>query len=213
MKTPTASSTKRPITVTVSGDRNSGKTTLIAVVAHALENSNHRVHKPDHVPNAFAAIADLHEQFDITFVEDNGDGAVPYVFAAREEVLKEEIARLTAEVGRLHAEAVSLSRPSPEQLDDEIDKAFAEARTAAELGIQLRNVQRQQNELRFKSLELMRGRDGNLDKARDRLRRAFGYVTPPAPPIRYIHEERLPAEARLLAANEALMGAEHEEGC
>lgn len=62
---------KRPITVTVSGPRTSGKTTLIAVVAQALRGSNHLVKTPAHVPSAAAAIADLHEQFDISFVESD----------------------------------------------------------------------------------------------------------------------------------------------
>lgn len=60
---------KRPITVSVAGERSSGKTTLIAVVAQALRNADHLVQTEPHVPSGAMAVRDLHEQFDVTFVE------------------------------------------------------------------------------------------------------------------------------------------------
>lgn len=60
---------KRPIQVIVTGPRGSGKTTLISVLAHALRGSGHIANVQPHVPPASVAIADLHEQFDITFHE------------------------------------------------------------------------------------------------------------------------------------------------
>lgn len=60
---------KRTI-VTVSGPPGAGKTTLIAILAQALRSANHKVEVPTHTPNATTAIADLHEQFDVKFVEE-----------------------------------------------------------------------------------------------------------------------------------------------
>lgn len=83
---------KRPITVTVAGERGSGKTTLISVVAHALENSGHKVAKGPYVPNATRAIADLHEQFDVTFVEQYEADTEVEGLRARNRELTERLA-------------------------------------------------------------------------------------------------------------------------
>jgi regulator of replication initiation timing len=99
---------KRPITVTVSGERGSGKTTLIAVVATALENSGHAVQKDRFVPNASRAVAELHEQFDITFVEQYDGQRRPVIHEAAKlratiEELRGQVAGLSGERSRLAA--------------------------------------------------------------------------------------------------------------
>jgi predicted nuclease with TOPRIM domain len=78
--------------VTVSGERGSGKTTLIAVVAQALENSGHKVAKGPYVPTASRAIADLHEQFDVTFVEQYDTDADVEGLRQRNHELAERLA-------------------------------------------------------------------------------------------------------------------------
>lgn len=102
MNLPIAPLRKRPITVTVAGERDTGKTTLIAVVAQALENAGHLVRKPDHVPNATQARAELREQFDVTFVEANGAGAG--ALARENEQLRASIADLRGQVAGLSAQ-------------------------------------------------------------------------------------------------------------
>jgi predicted nuclease with TOPRIM domain len=98
---------KRPITVTVSGERGSGKTTLIAVVATALENAGHAVQKDRFVPNAVRAVQELREQFDVTFVEQY-DGQSDLIHEAAKlratiEELRGQVAGLSGERGRLDA--------------------------------------------------------------------------------------------------------------
>lgn len=175
-------SRKRPITVTVSGERGSGKTTLISVLSHALESSEHRVVKPEGTPAAYAAIADLHEQFDITFVE-------------------------TGEIANDVSFPVLMTDA---ELDAEIDKAFHDIRSAAEFQSQLTQARRQQNELRFRTLELSNLVGQHKDSARDRLRRLFGRpASEPTPLIAPL--PRQSAEERLLHANEQSMGADEGE--
>ncbi|AXQ68591.1 hypothetical protein HOU00_gp052 [Caulobacter phage CcrPW] len=61
--------TKRPITVTVSSaEPGAGKTTLIALIGHALHNTGHSVKVPPQSAGPFHAHA-LQELFDVTFYE------------------------------------------------------------------------------------------------------------------------------------------------
>lgn len=96
---------KRPVTVVVSGERGSGKTTLIAILAHALENSGHAVQKEPHIPRASAAIADLHDQFDVVLVEDETN----HIAGAPSTNWEAECARIVAVDEKLRAEVVSLT--------------------------------------------------------------------------------------------------------
>lgn len=57
------------VTVTVSGARGSGKTTLMAVLAQALRGAGHEVDVPDHTPSASRAISDLSLPYRVTFRE------------------------------------------------------------------------------------------------------------------------------------------------
>jgi chromosome segregation ATPase len=100
---------KRPITVTVSGERGSGKTTLIAVVANALENSGHRVVKDRFVPAASRAVADLHEQFDITFVEQYEPESVSDQLVHEAATLRATIEELRGQVAGLSGERSRLA--------------------------------------------------------------------------------------------------------
>jgi energy-coupling factor transporter ATP-binding protein EcfA2 len=154
---------KRPITVTVSGERGSGKTTLIAVVAQALENSGHLVNKPDHVPNATTAVADLHEQFDVTFVEryeadvrELGEA----LQAAEVERLKAECARLAEIDEKLRAEivAVSAARDSAFSLLRDEQNAGDEAR--AEL-----TKLRWENEVNAVTIDALSSENASLHKS------------------------------------------------
>lgn len=77
---------KRPITVTVSSEgRDAGKTTLIALIAHALRGSGHRTMVP---PDSAGLLHNyrLDELFDVTFVEALGS-----VYTARQ--IEDEISR------------------------------------------------------------------------------------------------------------------------
>ncbi len=76
---PAFTPSKRPITITVSGERGSGKTTLIAILAQALSNAGHAVATERHVPNGTTAMLDLREQFVLTFNEVDADADTPTV--------------------------------------------------------------------------------------------------------------------------------------
>jgi chromosome segregation ATPase len=117
---------KRPITVTVSGERGSGKTTLIAVVSAALENSGHQVQKDRFVPNASRAIADLHEQFDVTFVEQYDPDSDATNLRERNRELTERLAEFrennirVVEESRAVAEEAAKLRATIEELRGEV---------------------------------------------------------------------------------------------
>lgn len=57
------------VTVTVSGDRGSGKSYLIAVLAQALRGAGHTATTEDHIPSALKAISDLSQPYNVTFRE------------------------------------------------------------------------------------------------------------------------------------------------
>jgi len=132
---------KRPITVTVSGERGSGKTTLISVVAHALRGSDHIANVPDHVPNVTQAIADLHEQFDVTFIEgDLADLEIEHLLemiTARDATIAKqrvEIEGLNNELDS-HKEALAASIANANTAWARVSEVIAE-RDAALRGVQ-----------------------------------------------------------------------------
>ncbi|UTC28597.1 P-loop containing nucleoside triphosphate hydrolase [Brevundimonas phage vB_BpoS-Marchewka] len=57
------------VTVTVSGDAGSGKSTLMAVLAQALRGAGHEVVVPENTPSTTRAISDLSRPYRVTFRE------------------------------------------------------------------------------------------------------------------------------------------------
>lgn len=189
---------KRPITVTVIGDRGSGKTTLIAVVAQALENSGHLVSKPEHVPNATRAVMDLHEQFDVTFVErdmtlDQEVARENANLRASIDELRGMVAGLKGENGRLRgsnsllvgtdeklraeiaalkqalSEAMSVVPITRAKVREQIDMAFEEVRQAAYVEMERNRLRTAAEDLRHQARKLGHEGDARLQKARERM--------------------------------------------
>lgn len=215
------------VTVTVSGDRNAGKSTLIAVLSQALLGAGHGVNIPKDTPSAISAIADLSRPYLVTFVEDYGQEGAPTgdleaaitritklsvtldEFRARNVDLVQEVTALKAE-----RDAALARVPDSAAVAAAISKALLYARESAIIDRDRQELVQRTESLKSESAKMRRESEARMHEADLTLRAAFtGTAYAPASPAQIQVERR--AAARHLSASDKLAlanGAEPRTG-
>lgn len=213
------------VTVTVSGDRGSGKTTLMAVLAQALRGAGHDVVVPDHTPSASRAISDLSLPYRVTFHElepghesltvkiDSSDVSdalreATEKLAAMRELLdqaEQDSAELAAALSKTTDELNDLRGriPTPAQAAAMIDKALTFAHESAIIDMDRQEVNRRTDELKAESAKMRRESEARIAEARALIREALTGERPRAKTPADIQMERR-AAARQLSAQDKL---------
>lgn len=105
----------RRCTVTVSGERGCGKSTLIAILAQALEGAGHAVSKPDHIKSAAQAISDLHHKFNVRFVEAADGESVTLTLDVDNAPVAEALKQAQQQIAACHADMQRVSADNTEK--------------------------------------------------------------------------------------------------
>jgi hypothetical protein len=201
----------RHCTVTVSGDRGAGKSTLISILAQALQGAGHDVSKPDHIKNASQAISDLHHKFKVHFVEAEEAETVTLTLAADTSPLREIIERnetlerMVEAANKREAElrAQLAKYPSPEEAAKRINHAITHVRDATLIQVQRENINRHVDSLKSESAKLRRESEARLHEANLSLTYALTGELKPSPTPASIQNDRR-AAARQLSAEDKL---------
>lgn len=174
------------VTVTVSGDRNAGKSTLIAVLSQALLGAGHGVNIPKDTPSAISAIADLSRPYLVTFVEDYGQEGAP---TGDLEAATAKIARLEERVNEFRDKNIELVQevqtltvdrdaaqarvPDSAVVAAAINKALLYARESAVIDRDRQELTRQTEDLKSRASKMRHEADARMKEAELSLRAAF----------------------------------------
>lgn len=155
------------VTVTVSGDRGSGKSYLIAVLAQALRGAGHTAITQDHIPSALKAITDLSRPYNVTFREQAAEkveevvgvlnDAVDEITTLRERVadLEENNEYLLAQVAHLRVVQPERAPALPQaEVDRLITAALTHVRDATIIEQQRHELQRRADDLKAQSRKM-----------------------------------------------------------
>lgn len=119
----------KKVNVFVTGATGTGKSTLIAVLAQALNGAGHATTVPPETPGVAAAISDLAEQFEVTFHE-----GVPTITGMDDETKFNTLMELTRQMHTLGQESrelqalISSHQAKRRMLDQEIEGRRREIR-------------------------------------------------------------------------------------
>ena len=174
------------VTVTVSGDRNAGKSTLIAVLSQALLGAGHAVNIPKDTPSAIRAITDLSRPYLVTFVEDYGQEGAP---TGDLEAATARIAKLSATMDEFRARNIDLVQevtalkaerdaalarvPDSTAVAAAISKALLYARESAIIDRDRQELNRQTEDLKSRASKMRHEADARMKEAELSLRAAF----------------------------------------
>ena len=192
----------RQVNVSVSGEPGSGKSTLIALLAQALEGAGHVAIKPPHIKTASAAIADLHHKFEVTFGEEVQQ-AVDDAASAIGDVTQENAA-LRAENAALRRELETRpQRMSSSEVNHAVARIITYVRDATMLDQARADINRHIDEKRDEARKLRDEAEARSREAEAMLRHALTGVRPPRATPASIQEARR-AAARNLSASDKL---------
>lgn len=197
------------VTVTVSGDPGSGKSTLIAVLSQALIGAGHAVDVPYGTPTAIQAITDLSRPYLVTFAEQDGRIVAP---PADAEAANAKIARLEERLSEFRAALLERTQqlseaqariPDPAVAAELVRKALTFARESAIIERDRQDLNRRTEDLKAESAKMRDEADARMVEARDLLTEALtGYRPPRKTPAQRQMERR--AAARNLSASDKL---------
>lgn len=212
------------VTVTVSGDPGSGKSTLIAVLSQALIGAGHAVDVPFGTPTAIQAITDLSRPYLVTFTErdgrvvaPNGDLEAANAKIARLQERMDEFRDRNIElVHALHAAEAArdeaLARiPDPEKTAAAISKALLYAREAAIIDRDRQELTRQTENLKSRAAKMRHESDARMKEASISLCVAFGGGTDWREAMPGAEQNKRRAAARNLSAEDKLALANGKE--
>ncbi|USN15560.1 P-loop containing nucleoside triphosphate hydrolase [Brevundimonas phage vB_BpoS-Kikimora] len=184
------------VTVTVTGDKGSGKTTLIAVLAQALAGAGHDVTVPEGTPSASRAISDLTRRYQVDFLE-----ASPTAL----EQAHQRIAELEAKIAAASRASI---QPAPggvytfQEAEDIITRAMTYLSDAVKLEMSREDTREEFNRVRTKMATLRHEADARRVKATAMLRGVLtGTPEAPARPADTEHTQAVAAARRMSASD------------
>ena len=198
------------VTVTVSGERGSGKTTLMAVLAQALRGAGHEVIVPDHTPTAAKAISDLTRPYVVTFREPASEH--PAEARAEEDAKDDKIKRLSETLDKFRDKLITVAKerdearaklPDPVKAAELVRKALTFARESAIIERDRQDLNRRTEDLKIESAKMRDEADARMVEAHDLLTEALTGTRPPRKTPAQRQMERRVA-ARNLTASEKL---------
>lgn len=219
------------VTVTVSGERGSGKSYLIAVLAQALRGAGHEAITPHNTPSAIQAISDLSRPYSVVFLESKPDekaqavqaidGAISEIESLRAQVIKLEAERtaLKAALGREHGRLFELEQRnayleqqvranvtnglSPDEINRLINRALTHARDGAKIEEARLEVLRRAESLKTDANKMRDEAEARQREAKAMLYQVFtGHRPAPLTPAQIQMERR--NAARTLSASDKL---------
>ncbi|UTC28445.1 hypothetical protein GURKE_04430 [Brevundimonas phage vB_BpoS-Gurke] len=153
------------VTVTVTGDKGSGKTTLIAVLAQALAGAGHDVTVPEGTPSASRAISDLTRRYQVDFLE-----ASPTALEQAHQRIAELEEELSAAAARASIQAAPGGVYTFQEAEDIITRAMTYLSDAVKLEMSREDTREEFNRVRTKMATLRHEADARRVKATAMLR-------------------------------------------